>query len=219
MNRADSCAENTIVLIGGGGHCKSVIDTILRGRLFNEILVTDKSVPLGTKILEGRVIGTDEMLEGLRHQDIRNAFITIGSIKSAALRRKVAEYAAGMGFSFPTIIDSSATVSMDVNIGEGVYIGRSAMVNAGCIIDNMAIINTGVIIEHDCRIGTYTHIAVGAVLCGGVVVGNDSFIGANSTVIQGIKIGRNCVIGAGSTVLKDIPDNMTVYGVWGGTSH
>lgn len=218
MNRANSCAENTIVLIGGGGHCKSVIDTILRSRLFNEILITDKSVPFGTKILEGKVIGTDEMLEGLLHQNIRSAFITIGSIKSTILRRKAAEYATEMGFSFPTIIDSSATVSMDVNVGEGVYIGKNAMVNAECIIDNMAIVNTGAIIEHDCHIGNYTHIAVGAVLCGGVVVGNDSFIGANSTVIQEIKIGRNCIIGAGSTVLKDVPDNMTVYGIWG-TNH
>ncbi len=162
MNGADSSAENTIVLIGGGGHCKSVIDTILRDGFFNEILITDKSVPSGDRFLEGKVIGTDEMLEDLRHQYIRNAFITIGSIKSTALRRKAAKYAAGMGFSFPTIIDLSATVSLDVNIGEGVYIGRSAMVNAGCIIDNMAIINIGAIIEHDCRIGSYTHIAVGA---------------------------------------------------------
>jgi len=219
VNRADRCAENTIVLIGGGGHCKSVIDTILRGRLFDEILITDKSVPSGGRILEGKVIGTDEKLEDLRRQNIRNACITIGSIKSTAMRRKAAGYAAGLGFSFPTIIDSTATISMDVNAGEGIYIGRSAVVNAGCIIGNMAIVNTGAIIEHDCRIGNYTHIAVGAVLCGYVVVGNDSFIGANSTVIQGIEIGRNCVIGAGSTVLKDVPDNMTVYGIWKGISH
>ncbi len=56
MNGVDSCAGNIIVLIGGGGHCKSVIDTIFRGIFFNRILVTDKSVPSGDRILEGKVI-------------------------------------------------------------------------------------------------------------------------------------------------------------------
>ncbi len=40
------------------------------------------------------------------------------------------------------------------------------------------------------------------------------FIGANATIIQGVKVGNNSVVGVGGVVLKDVPENMTVTGVW-----
>lgn len=48
-------------------------------------------------------------------------------------------------------------------------------------------INTGAIIEHDCRVSNFSHVAVGSVLCGEVIVGENTLIGANATVIHGEK--------------------------------
>ena len=54
---------NKIILIGGGGHCKSVIDVVEREARFEIAGIVDKPEFLGTKILGYPVIGNDTDLE------------------------------------------------------------------------------------------------------------------------------------------------------------
>ena len=178
--------KEKLVLIGGGGHCKSVLDVVTRSDDFSEIVITDHSLPVGTMI---------------------------GSIQSTDKRRDMFSRAKKTGFRFPVVIDPGAAVARTALIAPGVFIGKNAVVNADAVIEKMAIINTGAVIEHDCKVGEFTHIAVGAVVCGGVDIGKDVFVGANATVIQGVRIGMKSVIGAGSVVLDDVPQNLEVVGV------
>ena len=62
-------------------------------------------------------------------------------------------------------------------------------------------------------VGDFSHIAVGAILCGGVQTGTDVFVGAGATVIQGISMGDHVVIGANSTVLRNLRSAESVYGI------
>lgn len=208
--------HNKLVLIGGGGHCKSVLDTIYATGRYSEIVITDYGLSNGSMVLGCRVVGTDKELPNLYKKGFHHAFITVGSIKDTTIRRKAYETAKKIGFVFPTIIDPSAVISLSSQIGRGVFVGKNAVVNSDAIIKDMAIINTAAIIEHDCCIGEFSHIAIGATLCGGVVTGDSVFVGANATVIQGVKIGISSTIGAGSIILKDVPENSTIVGTWRG---
>ena len=152
----------SLVLIGGGGHCKSVLDTALRMNYFNEIVITDPYIPAGTMIMGCRVIGNDDMLKEVYSCGYELAFISIGSIKTTALRKKLWQKARDIGFRFPCITDPDAIISDDSHIDNGTYIGKRVVVNAGTYIGSNAIINTGAVIEHDCRIGDFTHVAPGA---------------------------------------------------------
>ena len=78
----------------------------------------------------------------------------------------------------------------------------------------MCIVNTSAIVEHDCMIGDFSHIAVGAVVCGMSHIGSNTLIGANSSIIQCINVGNNVKVGAGAIILKDISNCSTVYGIW-----
>lgn len=202
-----------IVLIGGGGHCKSVLDSILAANIFDEIVITDPIIPAGTEILGCKVVGTDEVLPELRESGFNQAFITVGNVGISPLRNKLAEMLNKLGFSFPVIIDPTACVSSTAFIEAGSFIGKNAAINAEAKIGSHCIINTGAIIEHECSVGDFSHVSVGTVLCGNSHIGSECFIGAGSTVIQGIKIGNKCIIGANSTVLTNIEDNMKVLGI------
>lgn len=46
-----------------------------------------------------------------------------------------------------------------------------------------------------------------------VSIGDNVYIGPGAKIIGNIKVGNNVVIGANSVVTKDIPDNVTVFGV------
>lgn len=205
-----------LVLLGGGGHCKSVIDSVKFDTEYEEIVITDNASQIGTMIHGIRVVGNDEALQTLCNEGYDKAFISIASIKDTSLRRSIYEKAFSAGLSFPNIFDPTAVVSESVIIGEGIFVGKNAVINSGCKIDDFAIINTGAIVEHGCKIGTFSHVSVGSVICGECTIGKDTFIGANSTVIQGVRIGDNSVIGAGSIVLADVPENMLVTGIWEG---
>ena len=205
-----------LVLVGGGGHCKSVLDTVLQLGLYDKVVITDDRNPPGTRIMGCEVAGRDDILGGLYQDGIRHAFITVGSIKNTEPRRRLYARVRAMGFAFPNIVDASAVVSPSVRLGQGIFIGKNAVVNSCAKIEDMAIINTAAVVEHECVIGAFAHVAVGAVICGNVRIGDNTFVGAGATVIQGICIGENSVIGAGSLVLRDVGSQRVIYGQGGG---
>lgn len=202
-----------LVLIGGGGHCKSVLDSALAMNQFDEIVITDARLPKESKVMGCRVAGTDEQLQDLIEQGFEYACITVGSIEAAELRKNLADMASDIGFRFPVICDPTACVSPSARIGDGSFIGKNAVLNAEVNVGQHCIINTGAILEHECSAGNYSHISVGAILCGNSHIGIGSFIGAGSTVIQGCSIGNHAIIGANSTVLSNVEDNMKYYGI------
>lgn len=215
--------RQSLIMIGGGGHCKSILDTVIRMNLYNKIYVLDSKIEPGTKILNcATVIGGDELLPSLYKRGERNACISVGSIKPSALRSKLYYFAQNVGFNVPNIIDPSALISPFADLGEiesneqegaGIFVGKSVIINADTCVGKCSIINTSAIIEHECQIGAFSHISVNVVLCGQVSVGINSFIGAGSVVIQGIKIGNNVTIGAGSLILRNVVDGEKVVGI------
>ena len=208
------CVEmiRKLILLGGGGHCKSVLDSLLSSSNFSEIGIVDKKEVMGTDVLGVPVFGCDDDLAGLLQQGYTHAFVTLGNIGNPSARKKLFMKIEQIGFIIPSIIDSSANVSKYANIEAGVFIGKNAVVNGGSVIGKGAIVNTSSIIEHDCVIEEFVNISPGAVICGGVHIGSDTYIGAGSVIKQQVKIGPDSVIGMGSIVLKDIEGNTLAYG-------
>lgn len=201
-----------ILLIGGGGHCKSVMDTIKRGSLFNIIGILDLKEKVGICLDNIKIIGTDDDLELYYRKGIRNIFITIGNMGNRELRIKIYKRAKEIGLTFPAIIDNTAIISSSVVLGEGTFVGKGVIINTNARIGKNCIINTGAIVEHDCIIEDFVHVAPGVILSGSVHIAENSHIGTNSTVIQNMKIGSNTIIGAGSVVIKDINKSAKAYG-------
>ncbi|MBB6625563.1 acetyltransferase [Clostridium gasigenes] len=200
-----------IVLVGGGGHCSSVLDSILKMGEFNPVCITDY-VDIGKEILGVKVIGDDSMLDELYNSGILYAFITVGSVGNPMIRIKIQENLKRIGFKIPSIIDSDALISSNAIIEDGVFVGKGAIVNVSAVIKKNAIINTGAIVEHDCIIGEFVHVAPGSTVSGGVTIGDNSHIGAGAVVIEGIKVGDNCLIGAGSVIIRDVESNSKICG-------
>ncbi len=201
------------MLVGGGGHSKSVIDAARRMKYFDEIVITDPHMKRGTEVLGCTVRGTDDTLEELYQQGFKYAFIAVGNVNINSSRKTITDKISAIGFRFPVIQDPSAVVSNSAIIGEGSFIGKNVVINADVRIGRHCIINTGAIIEHECNVDDFSHISVGTTLCGEVNVGKNCMIGSRSTVIQCTNIGDTCLVGAGAVVLKNIPDNSTAVGV------
>lgn len=201
-----------ILLVGGGGHCKSVLDALLTTGKYSNIGIIDQKENVGEKILSVPIVGCDDELPRFYQEGFTHAFVTVGSIGNPKLRMKLFHLIERSGFHIPNIIDETAIISDHALLCKGIFVGKNAVINAGSFIHKGAIINTSVIIEHDCLVEEFSHIAPGTVLCGHVKIGKRSHIGANSVIKQQTNIGKNTIIGMGSTVLTDIGNNTIAYG-------
>jgi len=190
----------SIVLIGGGGHCKSVIDVIEQEGQFKIVGIVDKPELLGSNILGYSVIGNDSDLDGLAKK-YQYALITVGQIKSPSLRIKLFDLATKAGFTLPSIISPNAYVSKHSSIGNGVVVMHDAIVNASVSIGDNCIINSQALVEHDCAISKHCHISTNATINGGVAVKLGCFIGSGAIIKESTTIGKNSFIKAGSLVI------------------
>ena len=188
-----------IILIGGGGHCKSVIDVIEQEGRFKISGIIDQPKFLGSKVLGYDVIGVDNDLKNLSKK-FSYALITVGQIKSASKRIKLFKNAKKAGFKFPYIISPRAYVSKYSSIGDGTVVMHNALINANASIGDNCIINSKALVEHDCKISNHCHISTNAIINGSVKVMSKCFIGSNSVTKDGIIIKENTFIKANSLV-------------------
>ena len=190
-----------LILLGGGGHCKSVIE-VAESAGYNILGVLDMPEEVGKPVLDYKVIGTDDDIP--QYVDKAEFVITVGFIKNPSIRIKLYNKVKEAGGKLATIVASSAHVSKYATIGNGTVVMHNAFVNAGARIGNNVIINTLSNIEHDAIIGDQCHISTGAMVNGDCIVGKNVFVGSQSVLANGIELGDNIIIGAGSVVINSI---------------
>ncbi len=202
-----------IILLGGGGHARVLIDLIRGCNEYDIAWILDPQIEKGTEVSGIIVLGSDDMLSELFAKGIKNICIAVGSIKDNNKRWMLYDKAKQSGYSVPALIHPEAVAAKDLQFSEGIQIMAGAVIQIGSSIGENTIINTGAVVDHDNKVGRHVHICPGAVVSGGCIIEDGAFIGAGATVIQGIRIGKNAIVAAGSVVINDVPDNSTVIGV------
>ncbi len=201
--------NKNLILVGGGGHCKSVIE-VAESAGYNILGILDHPSEIGNETLDYNVIGCDDDM--CKYVNEAQFVVTVGSIKDPSLRKRLHNKVREAGGTLATLIAPTAYVSKRAIIGEGTVVMHFAMVNADVKIGTGCIINTHCNIEHDAIVGDYCHISTGTMVNGGCIVGNDVFLGSQSVMANGTSICDGCVIGAGSLVRK----SFRVKGIYSG---
>lgn len=202
--------KHPLILIGGGGHCKSVIE-VAESTGYEIKGILDMPDEVGKEVLPGhKVIGTDDEIP--QYVEECDFIITVGFIKNPALRIKLYNKVKAAGGRLATIIASTAHVSKYAELGEGTVIMHQAFVNAGAKIGDNCIINTFVNIEHDAEVSNQCHISTGTMVNGECKIGENCFIGSQSVCANCIEIASDIIVGAGSVVRKSI----SVKGIYAG---
>ena len=194
--------DKNIILLGGGGHCKSVID-VAENAGYNIIgILSDVKENIGQTVLGYPIIGTDDNVSDWI--DKACFVVTVGQIKSNTIRITLHQRIISSGGRLATIIVPDSYVSKHACIGEGSVIMHKAVVNSNARIGRGCIINTFANIEHDTIIGDFCHISTGAMVNGSCEIGHSTFIGSGTVISNNISIAEHCIIAAGSVVRKSL---------------
>lgn len=170
-----------VIIIGGGGHCKIVIDTLEEINKINnryEILgVLDDNVNC-KKVLDYPVLGNVSLLKN--YEENICFHIAIGNND---VRKKI--YEENKNREFLTIAHASSTISKYAIIESGSFLGAKTFVNTGARIGLGSIINTGSIVEHETQIENFSHISYG------VLIGSNCKIKEKAFIDMGEIVKRN----------------------------
>ena len=189
-----------LILLGGGGHCKSVID-VAESAGYTILGILDKPELVGNKVLGYEIIGTDDDIP--QYVDKAEFLITVGQIKSPAIRKKLAAFVEQAGGRFATVIANDAYVSKYATIGAGTVIMHKAVVNADANIGEHCIINTMANIEHEVQIGGFCHVSTGVMVNGNCKIPEGIFIGSQSVMNNGLDL-CECKVSWGGGVIPSL---------------
>jgi len=197
-------ASRNLVVLGFGGHARSVADVAMACG-FSEILFVDANAMPGEDFCGYSVVreipkelsGDWSFFPGAGNNESRRALLLL---------------AQSAGYKIPSIVSPSATVGAGATISTGCFVGHHAHIGPRTRLGLGCLINTGAVVEHDCTVGDYAHISVNATVAGGCKLGSCCFIGAGATVIDRIQITDNVQLGAGGVIVRAI----TTAGVYAG---
>jgi sugar O-acyltransferase (sialic acid O-acetyltransferase NeuD family) len=199
-----------VIVIGGGGHAKVLVSTLLLQH--RKVLGFVDPKPSLPPLLGIAHLGDDSVI--FLHPPGQVRLVNgVGSIDSRVLRQTVYEKFRERQYILETVIHPSAVMAPDVHIAEGVQVMAGGVVQPGSRLGENVIINTGARVDHDCSIDAHAHIAPGVTLSGNVHIGKGAHIGTGATIIQGVEVGASSIVGAGAVVVDDVPPGVTVVGV------
>ncbi len=189
------------ILLGAGGHARSVADVILSSYEKPGIVFFDSNAKE-----KGSLYGFDVV--GSFPENFKAPIII--AIGDNNIRKRIFDKSAGMKFG--KVISSKAYVSERSKVGEGVFVGNFSHIGPEAEIGDNTIINNSAVVEHEVKIGKHCHVAPNSTISGRCKLGDLVFVGVGATIINNINVCSNVIIGAGATVKDHITEPGTYVG-------
>jgi len=205
-----SITERSVLVFGGGGLAKTIIEVVRQGDELDPLCVVDDGLPIGKSVLGAPVVGGRDVLLALHEGGLARALNAVGAIGDIGTRVAIFEALDEVGFELPTIVDRTAAVAASAQLADGAQIFAQAVVGSDARVGRGAIVNSGAIVSHDCEIDAYAHVAPGAVLAGEVRVGEAALVGMAATARVGVEIGAGAIVGNASVLRDDVPSGTIV---------
>lgn len=159
-----------IGIIGAGGYAQVIAEMLGSSNEWKVIGFFDDFREVGTPVLNQlSVLGT---ISTLKTTDFELDGFVIGIGDNQTRNQIAVEYA---HLRFNSFIHSKAVVATGTQIGAGTVVLAGAVINVNATVDQHCIIDSNSVVDHDCKIGSFVHLAIG------------TLVGSNSSVSAGTK--------------------------------
>lgn len=135
------------------------------------------------------------------------------AIGAAEVRERLQRQLIAAGARPLTIVHPRAVVSKHATLGAGTFVAAIAVIAPQAQVGEGVIVNHAAVVDHDCVVGSWSHIAPHVTLGGNVRIGDGVLVGANATVLPGKNVGAHATIGAGAVVVANVAPGAVCRGV------
>jgi acetyltransferase EpsM len=197
--------ERGIIVLGAGGHGKSVVSVLLASGAPVTGVLDDTPEKWGQEIQGVPILGPISDFE--RYPKCL-AVIGLGeNLERHALAVRFP------GDHWATVLYQHAYINPTARIGSGAVVFPGAVIGADVVIGEHVIVSGNVTVGHDTILEDFVQLAPGVQLAGHVHVGRGAMLGIGSVVCPRLKIGENATLGAGAVAVSDIPAGCLAFGV------
>lgn len=190
----------SLAVIGSGGHGREVAFSINRAHPGALRGIYDDAQP-DASLMErvgARWLGAvPEQIDGPTYVGIGNP----------GVRERLAERVRA---TTPALVDPSAVVGDDVELGDAAIVFPLAAVTTAVTIGRHTHVGRHADVSHDCTIGDFVTLMPGVRLGGHVTIGSRTVIGAGAVVTVGVTVGADVVVAPGAVVTRDVADGSRV---------
>jgi sugar O-acyltransferase (sialic acid O-acetyltransferase NeuD family) len=188
----------SLLIVGAGGHGRALAEAVLLGQAFQLVGFVDDGADQ-QKIWDWPILGTTAGLENYRGL----ADAAIVAIGNNALRERLLNRLAELGFALPVIVHPAAFVSPRANVGEGSAVMAGAVVGTEAELGRGVIVNCGAVVDHHCKVRDFGHLGVHAAMAGGSVLGRAAWMQAGSALGYGVKVEDGAVLAPGAALASN----------------
>lgn len=163
-----------LLIIGAGGHGRSVAEAVLIGGFYELAGFMDDAAPSLEQVWGYPVLGTTADFKPLRsHAD--TAIVAIGN---NALRENLCNELLAAGFELATVVHPRAIVSPRAVISAGSVIMAGAVVGTDAQVGRGVIVNCGAVVDHNAHVHDFGHLGVNACMAGGTILARSAWLKA-----------------------------------------
>ncbi|NIE98088.1 acetyltransferase [Acinetobacter sp. Tr-809] len=168
--------EKVLLVLGAGGHGKSVAEAASLSGQWSKIMFADDSWPQKTEVAGFPIVANIEMVSAL----ISTVTAAIPAVGNNQVRKDWAQRLKNLEIPLATVIHPSAIISPTAKLGEGICIMAGCVIGVDVRIEDGVIVNLASAIDHDSEIGMFSHLSVGVKITGNKIVKPFTFLEAGS---------------------------------------
>jgi sugar O-acyltransferase (sialic acid O-acetyltransferase NeuD family) len=164
-----------LLILGAGGHGRSVSEAVTLGQEFEIVgFLDDGSPKADIAPLLGPIVS---LTDHRARADFAIVAIGHNGIREACFDRLQAA-----GFDLATVIHPRAFVSPSARIDPGCAVMAGAIVGTEAILETGAIVNSGAVVDHHCRMEAFSHLGTHACMAGHSIIGRGAWMQAGSAL-------------------------------------
>lgn len=185
-----------LLIVGAGGHGRSVAEAVLAGGVFQLMGFLDDAVAQTRQVWQWPVFAsTAELIHCRQHAEA--AIVAIGN---NGLREALQGRLRAAGFEIATVVHPQAMVSPRASLGAGCAVMAGAIVGTEARLGQGVIVNSGAVVDHHCQVDSFAHLSVRAAMAGGTVLGRAAWMQAGSVLGYGVRVAPGIVLEPGTAL-------------------
>ncbi len=200
-----------IYCAGGLGRevCELAEEINERDHGWSEIIFADDG-DVASEVHGKRVVRYADILDGSLFTADEVEFVIASG--EPRVRSVLFEKVDGDGFSFATLVSPVAHLSKSVTLGRGTIVHSYTQLSVDVVVGDNVYLQGSVLAGHDTRIGSHSLVSSLCLIAGNVTIEERAYIGPLTGVKQGLTIGNDSIVGMGSVVLRNVKPCTIVRG-------
>lgn len=185
-----------LMVVGAGGHGRSVAEAAELSAQFQVVGFLDDSLSDGEIVLGVPVLGSVASMAN----HIGAAAQAIVAIGHNVIRERLMQQLIESGFEWATVVHPQAIVSPSAVLGAGSAVMASAVVGTEASLGIGSIVNCGAVVDHHAIVEDFGHLGVNASMAGGTLLGRGAWMQAGAALGYGVKIPSGVTVSPGEVI-------------------